>query len=153
MFSCTGNQLEQTKMQQDKPLYHKSKMAAKMAVPNNNMVISLLISNLKQQNLSPWSLFSKQQNGHYFVYIQHRTMVFNSMNMFSYAGNQVEWISIYNIPFDLESKMAVTITAPYSKVAFSKKINIITCSILKSRMATIIKQLPETSPLCVSSLI
>ena len=64
-------------------------------------------------------------------------MVFNSMNMFSYAGNQVEWISIYNIPFDLESKMAVTITAPYSKVAFSKKINIITCSTLKSKMATI----------------
>ena len=100
-------------------------MAAKMAVPNNKMAISLLISNLKQQKFSSGSLFSYIGNqlilveiqcdnlfypkskmaakmvvpnsnfsGHNFVCFQHRTMVFNFMNMFSYIGNQVKWISL-----------------------------------------------------------
>ena len=50
MFSYTGNLLVLAKMQYDKPFYHELKMAAKMAASNGKMAISLLISNLEQQN-------------------------------------------------------------------------------------------------------
>ena len=52
MFSYTGNLLELAKMQYDKPFYHELKMAAKMAASIGKIAISLLISNLEQQNVS-----------------------------------------------------------------------------------------------------
>ena len=69
-------------------------MAAKMAVPNNNMVISLLISNLKQQNLSPGSLFS-------------------------YTGNQLILVELQcdNLFYPIKSKMADKMVVPNSKMA------------------------------------
>ena len=71
-------------------------MAAKMAVPNNNMAISLLISNLKQQHLSHGSLFS-------------------------YTGNQLILVELQcdNLFYPIKSKMAAKMVVPNSKMVIT----------------------------------
>ena len=128
-------------MQYDKPFHHELKMAAKTAATNGKMAISLLISNLKQHNLSlgicfhvqgiNWNRQQCDRMSHYTINqrwlpkwlvpnnnIAISLLIDSPGSLFSYTGNLLILVEIQcdNL-FNPKTKMAVKMVVPNCKMA------------------------------------